>query len=60
LIVQVYTPTSDYEDEEVEGIFWRIEDVLEEDGKGDTNTIIMGDWNGVVGDKYLWPIWAGK
>jgi exonuclease III len=45
LIVQVYMPTSDYEDEEVEVLYDRIEDVLEEDGKGDTNTIIMGDWN---------------
>jgi exonuclease III len=51
LIVQVYMPTSDYEDEEVEELYERIEDILEEDGKGDTNTIIMGDWNSVVGDK---------
>jgi exonuclease III len=49
LIVQVYMPTSDYEDEEVEELYDRIEDVLE-DGKGDINTIIMGDWNSVVGD----------
>jgi len=26
-----------------------IEEILEEDGKGNTNTIIMGDWNSVVG-----------
>jgi hypothetical protein len=44
-------PTSDYEDEELEELCDRIEDMLEEDGKGDTNTIIMGDWNSVVGDK---------
>jgi exonuclease III len=41
LIVRVYMPTSDYE--EVEELYDRIEDILEEDGKGDTNTIIMGD-----------------
>jgi len=28
-----------------------IEEILEEDGKGNTNTIIMGDWNSVVGDE---------
>jgi hypothetical protein len=44
-------PTSDYEDEQVEELYDRIEDILDEDGKGDTNTIIMGDWNSVVGDK---------
>jgi exonuclease III len=51
LIVQVYMPTSDYEDEEVEELYDRIKDILEEDAKGDTNTIIMGDWNSVVGNK---------
>jgi hypothetical protein len=28
-----------------------IEEILEEDGKGNTNTIIMGDWNSAVGNK---------
>jgi len=28
-----------------------IEEILEEDGKGDTNNIILGDWNSVVGDE---------
>jgi hypothetical protein len=28
-----------------------IEDILEEDGKGETNNIIMGDWNSAVADK---------
>jgi predicted phosphohydrolase len=34
----------------VEELYDRIEDILEEDGKGDTNTIIMGDWKSVIGD----------
>jgi exonuclease III len=51
LIVQVYMPVSEYEGEKVEELCDRIGDILEEDGKSDTNTIIMGDWNSVVGDK---------
>ena len=49
LIIQVYMPTSEYEDDEMEKLYDTIE-ILEEDGKGDTNNIILGDWN-VVGDK---------
>jgi exonuclease III len=51
LIVQVYMPTSEYEDEEVEELYGIIEVILEEDVKGEVNTIIMGDWKSVVGDK---------
>ena len=32
-------------------LFSIIEEILEEDGNGNTNTIIMGDWNSVVGDE---------
>jgi diphthamide synthase (EF-2-diphthine--ammonia ligase) len=39
----VYTPTSEYEDDEVEELYDIIEEILEEDGKGETNAIIMGD-----------------
>jgi endonuclease/exonuclease/phosphatase family metal-dependent hydrolase len=35
---------------EVEELYDINEEILEEDGMGDTNTIIMGDWNIVVGD----------
>jgi hypothetical protein len=44
-------PTSEYEDDEVEELYYIIEEILEEDGKGATNVIIMGDWNSVVGNK---------
>jgi hypothetical protein len=44
-------PTSDYEDDEVEELYDIIEEIFEEDGMGETNTIVMGDWNGVVGNK---------
>ena len=51
LIMQVYMPTSEYEDDEVEKLYHTIEEILEEDGKGDTNNIILEDWNSVVGDE---------
>ena len=51
LIMQVYMPTSEYEDDEMENLYDTIEKVLEEDGKGDKNNILLGDWNSVVGDE---------
>jgi hypothetical protein len=36
---------------EVEELYNIIEEILEEAGKGETNTIIMGNWKSVVGDK---------
>jgi exonuclease III len=51
LIVQRYMPTSEYEDDEVEELYDVIEEILEEDGKGETNTIIMGNWSSEVGHK---------
>jgi hypothetical protein len=44
-------PASEYEDDEVEELCDTIEEILEEDGKCDNNTIIMGDRNSVVGGK---------
>ena len=44
-------PTSEYEDDEVEKLFDTIEEILEVDGKGNTNNIILGDCNSVVGDE---------
>jgi hypothetical protein len=44
-------PTSEYEDDEVEKLYDTIEGIFEEDGKGDTINIILGDWNSVVGDE---------
>ena len=50
LLMQVYMPTSQYEDDEVEKLYDTIEEILEEDGS-DTNSIILGDWNNVVGEE---------
>jgi len=64
LMIQVYMPTSEHEDDEVEELCGVIEEILEEDGKGNTNTIIMGEWNSVVGDEpyrnICWTTWPRK
>jgi len=60
LIMQVYVPTSMYEDE-VEKLYDTTEEILEEDGKSETNNIILGDWNSVVGDEsseHFWITWT--
>jgi exonuclease III len=44
LLVQVYMPTSEYEDDSMEKLYDIIEEILEKDAKGVTNTIIIGDW----------------
>jgi len=50
---------SEYEDDEVEKFYDTIEEILEEDGKGDTNSIILGDWNSVTGiiQEHCWITW---
>jgi len=40
LIMQVYMPISEHENDEVEELYYIIVEILGEDGKGDTNTII--------------------
>jgi len=44
-------PTSEYEDDEVEKPYDANEEILEENGKGDTNNFMLGEWNSVVGDE---------
>ena len=62
--MRAHMPTSEHEDDEVEKLYDTTEEILEEDGKGDTNTIIMGDWNSAVGDESyrntVWPHDLGR
>lgn len=51
LIIQVYMPTSNATDDFVDEIYKQIEEVIEENGKGQIRTIVMVDWNSVVGDE---------
>ena len=48
-IVQVYAPTSDYEDEEVEDFYNQLQEVVEQVPKKDI-LVVQGDWNAKVGE----------
>ena len=48
-IVQVYMPTTAHEDEEIERIYEQLDEILQK-VKGTEYSIIMGDWNAVVGE----------
>ena len=47
-VIQVYAPTSDYDDSEVEDFYGQLQEVIEETPKKD-NLIVLGDWNAKVG-----------
>jgi exonuclease III len=56
-IIQVYAPTSDYEDEEIEKFYEEIERIIAKVPKKDI-LIVQGDWNAKVGpDAY--KDWSG-
>ena len=48
LIIQVYMPTSAADEEEIDRMYDQIEEILKEN-RGKHNTIVMGDFNAVVG-----------
>lgn len=50
IVVQVYMPTSNSSDEEVEEVYGNIDKIIE-NVKGEENLVIMGDWNVVVGEE---------
>ena len=60
-IIQVYAPTSDHEDQEVEELYEQIENTLKKVPKKDL-IIIQGDFNAKIGpDAYeVWPCTVGR
>src|SRR3981081_4163613 len=49
VIIQLYMPTSDHEESEVEDMYEQLEELITKE-KGDVNVVVMGDWNAVVGE----------
>ena len=49
VILQIYMPTTDADDEEIELIYEQIEELMEKE-KATDQVIVMGDWNAVIGE----------
>jgi len=49
VIIQVYMPTSEAEEEEIELMYEQIEELIQKE-KATDQVIILGDWNAVVGE----------
>jgi len=49
VLIQVYFPTSDAEDDAIEEFYSVLEELCKL-AKGEDNLIIMGDWNAIVGE----------
>jgi len=49
VLIQVYMPTTNAEDEEVEAMYEEIEQLVKKEKAAD-QVIIMGDWNAIVGE----------
>ena len=47
-VVQAYAPTTDYDDEKIEGFYEQLQEVLDQIPKKDI-LIVQGDWNAKVG-----------
>ena len=47
-VVQAYAPTSDYDDEKIEGFYEQLQEVVDQIPKKDIS-IVQGDWNAKVG-----------
>jgi len=50
VILQIYMPTSEAEEELVDAMYEKVEEFLDTETKGKDYMVIMGDWNAVVGE----------
>ena len=63
MLVQEYMPTTNYDDE-IKKLYEEISEILHQEGRGQVNAIVMGDFNSIVGegstDKVLGPFGLGR
>ena len=62
VIVQVYIPTTNHDDDETEKLYEEMSKIMHQEGRGQVNAIVMGDFNSIVEegstDKVVGPFWS--
>ena len=48
VLVQVYMPTTNHDDDEIEKLYEEISEILHQEGRGQVKAIVMGDFNSIV------------
>jgi hypothetical protein len=64
VLVKMYMPTTNHDDDEIEKLYEEISEILHQEGRGQVNAIVMGDFNSILGegstDKVVGPFGLGK
>ena len=64
VLVQVYMPTTNHDDDVIEKLYEEISEILHQEGRGQVNAIVMGDFNSIVRegstDKVVGPFGLGR
>ena len=50
VLVQVYMPTKNHDNDEIEKLYQEISEILHQEGRGQVNVIVIGDFNSIVGE----------
>ena len=50
VLVQVYMPTTNHDDDKIEKLYKEVSEILHQEGRGQVNAIVMGDFNRIMGE----------
>ena len=50
VLVQVYMPSTNHNDDEIEKLYEEISEILHKEGRGQVNDIVMEDFKSIVGE----------
>jgi hypothetical protein len=56
VLVQVYMPTTNHDDNEIQKLYEEISEILHQEGRGQVNAIVIGDFNSIMGEKSTYKV----